>query len=153
MASLKDVADRVTEGKLRDALGAQRAAVSAGKEVKWKGIGDLLSEVGARDSGRGRGSEERHGGGAEDSTASEPDSMGGVMGETETVPGASSESTQSTGMPRPYLFPCIQSKIVRIPYAYNGKCLRRHRHEKEGSAARRAYIHFTGSEKRGPGRL
>lgn len=82
-------------GQLKNAVGASLAAITTGREVEEKRTGVLLLEVESRASG-GRSDEEAHSVDAEDSIASEIDNVEEAVGETETetAPGARSESTQ-----------------------------------------------------------
>lgn len=59
-ATLRDVAGIVKEEQVKDVAATSWVAVTAGKEAKGNGTTDLLSEIGARDFGRRRSSEEGH---------------------------------------------------------------------------------------------
>lgn len=53
----KEVAEIVTEERLKEALGTFWVAGTTGKEVKWKGTDDLVSRVGFRKTDEGSSEE------------------------------------------------------------------------------------------------
>lgn len=144
IAALKDVAIVATEGKLKNAVGASRAAIAAGKEVGGKVMDDLLSEIGSLRKFGGGSSEEGHSGDAKNSTAPEPDNAEMAIDERKRkmAPGTSSECTQwggsYNGQGRIGVVSHIQSKVAQLLHAQNGKCLRRPRPREQKGPAKQA---------------
>ena len=152
LEELKIVATEAKRSQIEDAVGSSWAALAAEEDPQGRGMGTLLVEAGAGETGGGGEGRERGGGG-------EGGCGGGDIGQREQWedPMATqsdreielSQANRGVGGVCVGVVPRVQSKLSRALHAHRGKKLLQDLRTQESAATKRAMVRFRGAREKG----